>query len=48
MKPKSPEFQRFDAAMSKILSVSHDELKRREEEWKKQRKAKRNKREKGS
>lgn len=26
--------------MSKILSVSHDELKRREQEWRKQRKAK--------
>jgi hypothetical protein len=34
------ESQKFDAALSKILSVSHDELKRREEEWKKQRKAK--------
>jgi hypothetical protein len=33
----SPEFDRFDAALTKILSVSHDELKRREAEWKKQR-----------
>jgi hypothetical protein len=32
------EAQRFDAALGKILSVSHDELKRREKEWKKQRK----------
>jgi len=37
MKDKS-ESERFDVALSKILSVSHDELKRREEEWKKQRK----------
>jgi hypothetical protein len=33
------EFQEFDGAMRKILSVSHEELKRREEEWKRQAKA---------
>jgi len=38
--PGKTEFKKFDDAMTKILSVSHDELKRREEEWKKQRKAK--------
>jgi len=27
------EFQKFDAVLGKILSVSHDELKRREAEW---------------
>lgn len=37
---KKNELQTFDAALDKVLSVSHDELKRREEEWKKQRKAK--------
>jgi hypothetical protein len=36
---KSEEFERFDEAMKKLLSVSHADLKRREEEWKKQRKA---------
>jgi hypothetical protein len=35
------EFQRFDAALSKVLSVSHNELVCREEKWKKQRKRKR-------
>lgn len=39
MKSEPTESQRFDAALTKILSVSHDELKRREAEWKKQRKA---------
>ena len=34
------EFARFDAALSKVLSVSRDELVRREEKWKKQRKRK--------
>ena len=34
------EFNKFDAALSKILSVSHDELKRREEKWKKLKAAK--------
>ena len=37
---KQSEADRFDAALTKIMSVSHDELKRREEEWKKQRRAK--------
>ena len=27
------EFDNFDALMGKVLSVSHEELKRREEEW---------------
>lgn len=35
------EFKNFDAAIRKILSVSHEELKRREEEWKRQRQEKR-------
>ena len=33
MIPKS-EFGRFDATVRKVLSVSREELKRREEEWK--------------
>jgi hypothetical protein len=35
---EASEFQKFDDAMRKILSVSHEELQRREKEWKKQRK----------
>jgi hypothetical protein len=31
------EAGRFDAGVRKILSVSHDELKRREEQWKQER-----------
>ena len=38
--PATTESDKFDEALTKILSVSHDELKRREAEWKKQRKAK--------
>ncbi|MGA3326920.1 MAG: hypothetical protein ABSF45_20855 [Terriglobia bacterium] len=34
------EFQKFDSVVGKTLSVSHEELQRREEEWKKQRKRK--------
>jgi hypothetical protein len=34
------EFDRFDNALSAIMSVSHDELKRREEQWRKQKAAK--------
>jgi hypothetical protein len=41
MKSEPTDFQKFDAAVVKMLSVSHDELKRREVEWKEQRKAKR-------
>ena len=33
----SREFEKFDATVRKVLSVSHYELKRREEEWKRQR-----------
>jgi hypothetical protein len=31
------EFEKFDDAMKKILSVSHEELQRREKEWKRKR-----------
>ena len=34
------EFDRFDAAVQKLLSVSHDELKRRERKYKQSRKRK--------
>lgn len=34
---KSSELTRFDATVRKVLSVSREELKRREEEWKRQR-----------
>jgi hypothetical protein len=33
----SSEFENFDAGVRKILSVSRDELKRREEQWKQER-----------
>ena len=36
MKPES-EFEKFDHVMRKVLSVSHDELKKREREWKRKR-----------
>jgi hypothetical protein len=42
--PTPSEFQRFDAALERILSVSHDELKRREAKWKKEKERKRKKR----
>jgi len=31
------EFEKFDATVRKVLSVSHDELKRREKAWKRNR-----------
>ena len=31
---EKPESEKFDATVRKILSVSHDELKRREKIWK--------------
>jgi hypothetical protein len=31
------ESEKFDATVRKVLSVSHEELKRREAEWKRQR-----------
>ena len=34
------ESKKFDAALDRVLSVSHDELKRREEKWKKQKESK--------
>ena len=38
----SREFEQFDATVRKILSVSREELKRREDEWKRQRAEARN------
>jgi len=34
---ETSEAEKFDAGVRKILSVSHDELKRREEQWKRDR-----------
>ncbi len=31
------QLETFDIAMTKIISISHDELKRRDAEWKKRR-----------
>jgi hypothetical protein len=36
----STEFEKFDATMRIVLSVSHEELQRREAEWKRNRKKK--------
>jgi hypothetical protein len=44
MKREQSEFEKFDAVMGKILSVSHDELKAREAQWKKDRKRTKEKR----
>ena len=33
----NPEFEKFNAVMTKVLSVSHDELQKREKEWKRKR-----------
>jgi len=38
------EFERFDATVRKVLSVSHDELVRREKEWKRQKRRAKQKR----
>jgi len=43
VKTLTSEFEKFNAALKKIMSVSHDELKRREHEWKKKRKTKKRK-----
>jgi len=37
MTDEPTEAQKFDVGVRKILSVSHEELRRREEEWKRQR-----------
>jgi hypothetical protein len=37
MERSSSEADKFDTAVRKILSVSRDELKRREEQWKQER-----------
>lgn len=40
MQKESQEFEKFDVVMRKILTVSHEELKKREEKWKGRRKTK--------
>jgi U3 small nucleolar ribonucleoprotein component len=37
MSETKPEFEKFDAAVRKILTVSHEELQRRDKEWKRKR-----------
>jgi len=44
----SEEFERFDATVRKVMSVSHDELVRREKEWKRKRQIAKKKRAKTS
>jgi hypothetical protein len=34
--PEPPEAEKFDAGVRKILSASHEELRRREEQWKRE------------
>ena len=36
MNRRKSEFEQFDALLGKVISVSHDELKRREAEWRKE------------
>ena len=47
-KVASEEFDKFDATVRKVISVSHDELVRRENEWKRKRKLAKKKRAKTS
>lgn len=44
----NPEFDNFDATVRRVLSVSHDELVKREKEWKRRRKLAKKKRAKTS
>ena len=37
MKGPTSEFERFDSTVRKVLSVSHEELQKREKEWKRKR-----------
>lgn len=37
MESSKSEAEQFDAGVRKILSVSHEEVKRREEQWKRER-----------
>jgi hypothetical protein len=40
------EFDRFDAVVRKVFSVSHDEIVKREKEWKRKRNSAKKKRDK--
>jgi hypothetical protein len=44
----SDESQKFDAVVRKVFAVSHDEIKRREKQWKKDRERAKKKRSKTS
>jgi len=36
----NPEFEKFDGVMRKLMSVSHEEIQRRDKEWHRKRAAK--------
>lgn len=42
----TPEFIKFDSVVRKMMSVPHDEIVRREKEWKRKRKLAKKKRDK--
>jgi hypothetical protein len=44
MTDKNTEFERFDAVVRKVFSVSHDEIVRREKEYQRKRKREKQKR----
>jgi hypothetical protein len=44
----SKEFTKFEEAMRQVLSVSHEELQKRDKEWRARKKEKRNKSKKSS
>jgi hypothetical protein len=48
MQPIAKEFEKFDTGMKQVLSVSREELKKREEEWKRNQPAKKRGRPKAS
>ncbi len=48
MKQPSSEFEKFDAVVHKVFSVSHDEIVKREKEWKRKRQREKQKRAKTS
>ena len=41
MKREPTDFEKFDTVVRKVISISHDELKRREAKWKKEQSRKR-------
>jgi len=47
MEPSNHEFAKFDAVVRKVFSVSHDEIVKREKQYKQKRKRAKQKREQG-